>query len=282
MCSGSGSAGSPPFLPPGPSAPNAARKAARSAREHARRLRGEPRSVWRCAVNAPSTSIIVPTFREAEALPELIERVGALRSATRSILELLIVDDDSRDGTEELIRSRREPWVRLILRKEDRGLSQAVLEGLRQARGDILVVMDADLSHPPEVIPEMQSTLAAGADFVAGSRYIEGGTTADTWGLFRFINSRIATYLARPLTDMTDPMSGFFALPRHVFERIEKPNPLGYKIGLELIVRCRCQDVREIPIHFANRKHGESKLTLHQQLLYVRHLGRLYRYKLGL
>lgn len=233
-------------------------------------------------MNAPSTSIIVPTFREAEALPELIERVGALRSATRSILELLIVDDDSRDGTEELIRSRREPWVRLILRKEDRGLSQAVLEGLRQARGDILVVMDADLSHPPEVIPEMQSTLAAGADFVAGSRYIEGGTTADTWGLFRFINSRIATYLARPLTDMTDPMSGFFALPRHVFERIEKPNPLGYKIGLELIVRCRCQDVREIPIHFANRKHGESKLTLHQQLLYVRHLGRLYRYKLGL
>lgn len=233
-------------------------------------------------MNTPSTSIIVPTFREAEALPELIERIGALRSATGSILELLIVDDDSRDGTEELIRSRRESWVRLILRKEDRGLSQAVLEGLRQARGDILVVMDADLSHPPEVIPQMQSTLAAGADFVAGSRYIEGGTTADTWGLFRFINSRIATYLARPLTDMTDPMSGFFALPRGVFERIEDPNPLGYKIGLELIVRCRCEDVREIPIHFANRKHGESKLTLHQQLLYVRHLGRLYRYKLGL
>jgi dolichol-phosphate mannosyltransferase len=233
-------------------------------------------------VNVPSVSIVVPTFREVEALPELIERVGALRSASSSILELLIVDDDSRDGTEELIRSRPESWVRLIVRKEDRGLSQAVLEGLRQARGDVLVVMDADLSHPPEVIPQMQDTLARGAEFVVGSRYIEGGTTADSWGLFRFINSRIATYLARPLTDITDPMSGFFALPRRVFERIESPNPLGYKIGLELIVRCRCQDVREIPIHFANRKHGESKLTLHQQFLYVRHLGRLYRYKLGL
>jgi dolichol-phosphate mannosyltransferase len=233
-------------------------------------------------VNVPSTSIVVPTFREAEALPDLIERVGALRSASSSILELLIVDDDSRDGTEELIRARPESWVRLIVRKEDRGLSQAVLEGLRQARGDVLVVMDADLSHPPEVIPQMQDILADGADFVVGSRYIEGGTTADSWGLFRFINSRIATYLARPLTDITDPMSGFFALPRRVFERIESPNPLGYKIGLELIVRCRCQDVREIPIHFANRKHGQSKLTIHQQFLYVRHLGRLYRYKLGL
>jgi dolichol-phosphate mannosyltransferase len=233
-------------------------------------------------VNVPSISIVVPTFREVEALPELIERVGALRTATSSVLELLIVDDDSKDGTEELLRSRPESWVRLISRKEDRGLSQAVLEGLRQARGDILVVMDADLSHPPEVIPQMVDTLADGADFVVGSRYIAGGTTADSWGLFRFINSRIATYLARPLTDITDPMSGFFALPRHVFERIENPNPLGYKIGLELIVRCRCQDVREIPIHFANRKHGESKLTLHQQFLYVRHLGRLYRYKLGM
>lgn len=232
-------------------------------------------------MSAPPTSIIVPTFREAEALPDLIERIGQLRSRTSSIIELLIVDDDSQDGTEELIRSRAEPWVRLIVRKQDRGLSQAVLCGLRQARGEILIVMDADLSHPPEVIPEMQATLAAGADFVLGSRYVEGGGTADGWGLLRFINSRVATYLARPLTRVSDPMSGYFALPRGVFERVEDPRPLGYKIGLELIVRGRCRDVREIPIHFANRKHGESKLTLHQQLLYLRHLARLYRFKLG-
>jgi dolichol-phosphate mannosyltransferase len=233
----------------------------------------------------PSVSIVVPTFREVESLPELIERVAAVRSASEkdgvcSILELLIVDDDSRDGTRELLAARSEPWVQLIVRTEDRGLSQSVLEGLGRARGDIIVVMDADLSHPPETVPEMVVAIQSGADFVVGSRYVAGGSTADDWGALRWINSRVATWLARPLTDISDPMSGFFALSRPVFERAEKPSPLGYKIGLELIVRCRCSDVREVPIHFANRKHGESKLTLREQLLYVRHLTRLYRFKL--
>jgi dolichol-phosphate mannosyltransferase len=231
--------------------------------------------------SSPLTSIVVPTFREAESLPELIERVGKLRAAGTSILELLVIDDDSQDGTEALMQSRPEPWVRLIVRKRHRGLSQAVLEGLREAKGDILVVMDADLSHPPEVIPTMLAAIKEGADFVVGSRYIEGGTTADSWGLFRFINSRVATYLARPLTRISDPMSGLFALPRHVFERAENPSPVGYKIGLELLVRCRCEHVAEVPIHFANRLRGTSKLTLTQQLLYLKHLARLYRFKFG-
>jgi dolichol-phosphate mannosyltransferase len=225
------------------------------------------------------TSIVVPTFREAESLPELIDRITALRASEKSILELLIIDDDSRDGTEELVAARALPWVKLIVRTEERGLSQAVLTGLRQARGDVLVVMDADSSHPPEVIPEMLEALKRGADFVVGSRYVPGGTTAEDWGLLRFINSRVATCLARPLTTISDPMSGFFALPRMVFERAEDPSPLGYKIGLELLVRCRCEDVAEIPIRFANRAHGQSKLTLHQQLLYLRHLARLYQFK---
>ncbi len=233
---------------------------------------------------APSVSIVVPTFREVESLPELIERISRLRSSASasccSILELLIVDDDSRDGTEELIAARSEPWVELIVRTEDRGLSQSVLEGLGRARGDILVVMDADSSHPPETIPEMVRAIESGADFVVGSRYVSGGSTADDWGALRWVNSRVATLLARPLTNISDPMSGFFALPRRVFARAESPSPLGYKIGLELIVRCRCSDVREVPIHFANRKHGQSKLTLREQLLYVRHLARLYRFKL--
>jgi len=230
-------------------------------------------------MNAPSTSIVVPTFREVEALPELIDRVARLREEHPSILELLIVDDDSRDGTEELIATRSEPWLKLIVRKEDRGLSQAVLAGLRAARADLLVVMDADLSHPPEVIVEMQKAITGGADFVVGSRYVPGGTTADDWGVLRWINSKVATLLARPLTAITDPMSGFFALPRSVFERARDPSPLGYKIGLELLVRCDCKHVREIPIHFANRTRGESKLSAKQQLLYVRHLMRLYRFK---
>jgi dolichol-phosphate mannosyltransferase len=231
--------------------------------------------------NTPEISIVVPTFREAESLPLLIDRIALLKENTGIELELLIVDDDSRDGTEALIAARSEPWLQLFVRTEDRGLSQAVLFGLNRARGETLVVMDADLSHPPEVIPEMLATLRAGADFVLGSRYVQGGTTAEGWGLFRYLNSRVATYLARPLTRVSDPMSGFFALPRAVFERAENPSPLGYKIGLELMVRCHCRAVREIPIHFSNRVRGESKLTLQQQLLYVRHLARLYRFKLG-
>jgi dolichol-phosphate mannosyltransferase len=231
--------------------------------------------------NAIATSIVVPTFREVEALPELIDRIAQVRAENGSIEELIVVDDDSRDGTEALLAARPEPWLKLIVRKQDRGLSQAVLAGLRAARGDLLVVMDADLSHPPEVITKMQQAILAGAEFVVGSRYVPGGTTADDWGLFRFLNSQIATLLARPLTDITDPMSGFFALRRPVFERAHEPNPLGYKIGLELLVRCGCQDVREVPIHFANRTRGESKLTLKQQMLFIRHLARLYRFKLG-
>ena len=229
----------------------------------------------------PMISIVVPTFREADSLPSLIERVARLRQQDQLELELLVVDDDSRDGTEALIAARSEPWLQLFVRREDRGLSQAVLFGLARARGETLVVMDADLSHPPEVIPEMLAALRDGADFVLGSRYVQGGTTAEGWGLFRFLNSKIATYLARPLTSVSDPMSGFFALPRSVFARAENPSPLGYKIGLELLVRCHCQNVREVPIHFSNREHGESKLTMHQQLLYLRHLARLYRFRFG-
>jgi dolichol-phosphate mannosyltransferase len=230
---------------------------------------------------APPTSVIVPTFREVEALPDLIERLSKVRAENGSISELVIVDDDSKDGTEAMIAARPEPWVKLIVRKEDRGLSQAVLAGLYAARGDLLVVMDADLSHPPEAIADMQREILGGADFVVGSRYISGGSTSDDWGVLRFVNSWVATTMARPLTTITDPMSGFFALPRHVFERARDPSPLGYKIGLELLVRCGCTNVREVPIHFVNRVRGESKLTLKQQVLYVRHLMRLYRFKLG-
>jgi dolichol-phosphate mannosyltransferase len=229
----------------------------------------------------PTVSIIVPTFHEVDSLPFLIERVARLRERELPGLELIVVDDDSRDGTDALIASRPEPWLQLHVRTQDRGLSQAVLFGLAQARGDVFVVMDADLSHPPETIPLMLEALQQGADFVVGSRYVHGGSTADGWGVLRWVNSQVATLLARPLTNITDPMSGFFALTRATFQRAESPSPLGYKIGLELLVRCRCQAVREVPIHFSTRAHGESKLTLKQQVLYLRHLMRLYAFKLG-
>jgi dolichol-phosphate mannosyltransferase len=191
------------------------------------------------------------------------------------------MDDDSRDGSEELVAARPESWVRMVVRTADHGLSQAVLEGLLQATGDVLVCMDADLSHPPESIPAMLAKLEEGADFVVGSRYVSGGTTSDDWGVLRWLNSRIATLMARPLTTVRDPMAGFFALRRSTFQAGSAFNPIGYKIGLELMVKCHCERVVEIPIHFEDRQFGESKLTFKQQLLYIKHLRRLYIFKFG-
>ena len=226
-------------------------------------------------------SIVVPTYGEAENLPYLIDRVAELAQARALRLEMIIVDDDSRDGAVAIVGSRPESWVRIVVRTEDRGLSGAVLEGLRRARGDVLVCMDADLSHPPEAVPAMLAKLDEGADFVIGSRYTPGGSTSHDWGFLRWLNSRLATLLARPLTHASDPMAGFFALRRSTFEAGRDFNPIGYKIGLELIVKCRCERVVEIPIHFEDRRFGVSKLTLKQQLLYLKHLRRLYAFKYG-
>jgi len=229
----------------------------------------------------PSLSIIVPTYCEAQNLPGLIDRIDCVRCEHGLTIEALIMDDDSQDGTEEVVAALGKPWVRLVVRTKDRGLSAAVLDGFRQAQNTILLVMDADLSHPPEKIPEMMDALQAGHDFALGSRYVAGGSTDETWGLLRWINSRVATLLARPFTSVKDPMSGFFALRRETFENAAPLNPIGYKIGLEILVKCHCRRVCEVPIHFSNRHLGESKLTLREQLRYLRHLRRLFIHKYG-
>jgi dolichol-phosphate mannosyltransferase len=230
----------------------------------------------------PTITVVVPTYREVENLPHLIDQIAEVRAEHGLDLDLIIMDDASGDGSAELVAARPEPWVRLIERMTDRGLSAAVLDGLRCARGEVVLCMDADLSHPASAIPLMVSKLKAGADFVVGSRYVDGGTTSHDWGFLRWLNSRIATWLARPLTPIRDPMAGFFALRRSTFERGQAFSPVGYKIGLELIVKCGCERVVEVPIHFEDRRFGESKLTFRQQVLYLRHLRRLYMFKHGL
>ena len=113
-----------------------------------------------------------------------------------------------------------------------------------------------------------------------GSRYVPGGSTAATWGLFRKINSEVATALARPFAGrVTDPMSGFFAMRRETYLGARQLTPLGYKIALELMCKCQVKTVREIPIHFGLRTAGESKLSLKQQFRYLEHLSRLYDFK---
>ncbi len=228
-------------------------------------------------------SIIIPTLNEAENLPLLIPQIAAA-VGTRAY-EVLVVDDNSRDDTPAVCAELgRQYPLRLIVRQTPRdGLSGAVLHGMRQASGDILMAMDADLQHPPEKIPELIDAIERdGADFVIGSRYVPGGTTQEKWGLARRINSRIATLLAAPFAGNThDPMSGFFALRRETFESAVALTPLGYKIALELMCKCRVLEpgrggIREIPIDFATRARGQSKLNLREQFRYLEHLSRLY------
>lgn len=226
----------------------------------------------------PSVTVIVPTYREVANIPELLRRIDALRKAHGFSLEVLLMDDDSQDGSVEAVTEFGEEWAKIVVRKTNRGLSAAVTDGLRLARNEVVVVMDADLSHPPEAIPQLLTALQDGADIAIGSRYVGGGSTDENWGVFRWINSRVATLLARPLTSAQDPMAGFFALRRCNYQGVQL-NAVGYKIGLELIVKCHLKRIEEIPIHFSDRALGESKLSVKQQLLYIQHLRRLYMYK---
>ncbi|MBA4028045.1 MAG: glycosyltransferase family 2 protein [Planctomyces sp.] len=250
-----------------------------------------------------SVGVIVPTYREALNIPLMIERVGAVRRALRGggvTLSLVFMDDNSRDGSVEAVARAAASegaggsvgggadgaggadgsgWARIVVRTTQRGLSPAVIDGLRSCDADAMIVMDADLSHPPEKIPEMIAALEAGAEFVIGSRYTPGGTTAGDWGLFRRLNSSVATLIARPLTRAKDPMAGYFGLRRETFERADALSPIGYKIGLELLVKCRVRRLAEVPIHFADRVHGQSKLSLKEQVRYLRHVRRLLTYK---
>ena len=213
-----------------------------------------------------SVSIVIPTYKEVENIPLIVARIAAVKQAGLDDLEVIFVDDNSQDGSVETVNALGLDWVRIIVRTNERGLSSAVLEGFRAAKGDVLVCMDCDLSHPPSAIPHMILALESGQQFVMGSRYVPGGSTDDDWGMFRWLNSRIATLLARPFTSVRDPMSGFFALRRTDFEAARDLNPVGYKIALELIVKCGFENVGEVPIHFEDRQYGESKLSLKEQL----------------
>ena len=224
-------------------------------------------------------SVIVPTLREVANVRLLLERFRQLRDKTEAEIEVIIVDDNSCDGTEEAVEASGFPWARCIVRTMNPGLSPSVLAGFAEATHPVLVCMDCDLSHPPERIPDLVWALERGYRFALGSRYVPGATTDERWGLFRWLNSKVATLLARPLTRVRDPMSGFFALRREEFERAQQLDPVGYKIALELLVKARIEEAGEVPIHFADRIHGESKLTVRQQFLYLKHLRSLYLYR---
>eukprot|EP00808_Paulinella_micropora_P000987 g57121.t1 len=230
-----------------------------------------------------TTSIVVPAYKEAGNVDPLCRRVfAALNEAGLDVeTELIIVDDNSQDGTEEKVEQLRKEGfaVRIIVRTKEKGLSSAVIAGFEQALGTRLLCMDADLQHPPEKVPELVRCLQD-KEFVIGTRYGKGVAIDRDWPLHRRVISMGARALALPLTTLTDPMSGFFGLQRETFERAKqsKLNPMGYKIAMELYVKAGVRSAAEVPFSFGVRTAGESKLTGKVIVHYLLHLRTLYQY----
>jgi dolichol-phosphate mannosyltransferase len=203
-------------------------------------------------------SLVIPTYNEADNIFPLLDKVTSVLEGLD--FEVIVVDDDSPDKTyEEVIHYRkRDPRVRCIVRKSDKGLSSAVIAGFERAKGKILGVMDADLSHDPRILPKLIKACEGESDLAIGVRSAVKG-----WGLNRKLISKGAKFLAKFFAgvELSDPMSGYFCLKRDVFERVkDKLNPIGYKILLEIYVRAMPLRVTEVPFVFVDRVHGESKL----------------------
>jgi len=224
-------------------------------------------------------SIVVPTYNERDRLPELVRAIFAAYAAERLDGELVIVDDNSPDGTggvaDELARQHR---IRVVHRAGKLGLGTAVIEGFNASSSPIVGVADADLSHPPALIPRMYAVMReTESDFVIGSRYIPGGGTRN-WETSRLMMSRFACMLARGLTPVRDATSGFFLVNRELVRGVTI-SAGGFKICLELLVRSRPRRVAEVPYVFAGRTAGESKMNLKEATGYLRQLRDLRAFK---
>ncbi|MFC1759645.1 DUF1559 domain-containing protein [Planctomycetota bacterium] len=208
-------------------------------------------------------SVIVPTLNEGGNIEHLVRRVHMALSGSPISYELLIVDDRSEDNTLHVARRLSESYpLRVISRQGARDLSQAVCDGIEAARGGICVVMDADLSHPPEQIIDIITPLNdTNVNMVVGSRYSSGGYADSSWPAHRRIISALATFPVRCLTAVKDPMSGFFAIRHSAFDRVRSHiTPKGFKIGFELLSFIDENEVCEVPITFSNRSSGSTKL----------------------
>ncbi|MGH2378388.1 MAG: polyprenol monophosphomannose synthase [Candidatus Limnocylindria bacterium] len=222
----------------------------------------------------PLISVVVPTYNEAETLPVLARRLFAALGGRE--WELVVVDDGSPDGTADLAAALAPDLpVRVVRRPGKLGLASAVVDGFAAARGDTLVVMDSDLSHPPELVPALVRAIDEGADMAVGSRYVRGGGTID-WPLRRRIVSRVACLMGNVLVPVRDATSGFFAVRRPVIEGV-RLNPIGFKIGFEVIARGRHQRVVEVPYTFRDRERGASKFGTREMLNYGVQLAQVAR-----
>jgi dolichol-phosphate mannosyltransferase len=218
----------------------------------------------------PVVSVVLPTYNEAANIVSMLERLD--RVLVDVPHELIVVDDDSPDLTWQTAQGYAvdHSGIHVIRRSTERGLSSAVLAGMRAARGRVLAVMDADGQHDERVLPEMIDRVLAGADVCVGSRAVAGGGYGE-WSKRRRVASWAATSVAHALLDVraTDPMSGFFAISREHYERSEGGvNPRGFKILLEFLSRSN-PSVDEVGYVFRNREHGETKLSGSVVLAYL-------------
>jgi dolichol-phosphate mannosyltransferase len=228
-------------------------------------------------------SIIVPTFNEVKNIRPLVSRIAAIDFA-HSPYEVLLMDDNSQDGTVAMVNSLTEqyPWLKLHVRYVNPSLSAAVMDGITLAQYPHLIIMDADLSHPPEIIPDMLRILQdSSVDLVIGSRYVKDGSTDVHWPWHRKIASQSAAFMARMVVPahIKDPLSGFLAIKKSKCIQASL-QPLGWKISLEIMVKCQCKNIIELPIHFVDRQRGSSKMNVKVFYHYIRHLNRLFFYKL--
>jgi dolichol-phosphate mannosyltransferase len=229
----------------------------------------------------PSLSVVVPTYNERGRLSELVAETFDVFGRHALDGELVIVDDNSPDGTGVLadaLASEYHPRIRVVHRAGKLGLGTAVVEGFSAASSEVVGVMDADLSHPPERLPRMLEALrSTDADFVIGSRYVRGGGTRN-WGAGRVWMSRLACLLARPITPVRDATSGFFLVRREVARHV-RITAGGFKICLELLVRGQARSVVEVPYVFVGRTVGESKMNVREAAGYLLQLIELFKHR---
>jgi dolichol-phosphate mannosyltransferase len=224
--------------------------------------------------------LVIPTLNEAGNIEPLVERIGAALNPLGLAYEILIVDDGSVDGTQEIAQrcAEKDPRIRLLVRHGEKGLAGAVIHGWKHTDADLLGVMDADLQHPPEVLPALLAAIMAGNDIVVGSRYTQT-TRVEGWNPFRQAVSTISTLVTRPFqrkVRVNDPMSGFFMVRRECIDGI-RLQPQGFKILLEILVRGRIRSAAEVPFQFGLRHAGKSKADLRVALHYFFLLGKLSR-----
>jgi dolichol-phosphate mannosyltransferase len=229
---------------------------------------------------APQLSIVVPTYNERDRLEQLVAAVFAAAVARNLDLEVVIVDDNSPDGTGDIADALAGRFrLRVVHRSGKLGLGTAVMDGFKVASAPVVGVMDADFSHPPALVPELyRAFLETEADVVVASRYVPGGSTPD-WPWRRRLLSRTACLLARGLSPIRDAASGFFLI-RAELARGTVIKAGGFKICLELVVRGAARRLVEVPYRFDDRELGASKMSTREAAGYLVQLFDLYRLRL--